>query len=212
MVVSGLTKISDGLYELARGHRPDMHVPVRIVADEALIEAITRDRSLEQLANVATLPGITRYALGMPDMHEGYGFPVGGVAATVPPDGVVSPGGIGFDINCGVRLLASNLRRKELDALEPLVHELSRSIPTGYGRHGRLSLAQDRSWTGSSPRAVRTSSPRTASGGRRTSISSNHAAACPAQTLRRYRSAPSNGGRTSSALSAVAITSSKCRS
>jgi tRNA-splicing ligase RtcB len=118
-----------------------MHVPVRIVADEALIEAITRDRSLEQLTNVATLPGITRYALGMPDMHEGYGFPVGGVAATVPPDGVVSPGGIGFDINCGVRLLASNLRRQDLDALEPLVHELSRNVPTGYGRHGRLSLA-----------------------------------------------------------------------
>src|SRR5688572_14034030 len=142
MVTSGLTKISDGLYELARRHRPDMHVPVRIVADEALIEAITRDRSLEQLTNVATLPGITRFALGMPDMHEGYGFPVGGVAATVPPDGVVSPGGIGFDINCGVRLLASNLRRQDLDGLEPLVHELSRSVPTGYGRHGRLSLAR----------------------------------------------------------------------
>jgi tRNA-splicing ligase RtcB (3'-phosphate/5'-hydroxy nucleic acid ligase) len=140
MASSALRQIGDVLYELGRQHRSDMHVPVRVIADEALIEAIERDRSLEQLTNVATLPGITRFALGMPDMHEGYGFPVGGVAATVPPDGVISPGGIGFDINCGVRLLASDLQREDLGSVESLVHELSRSIPTGYGRHGRLSL------------------------------------------------------------------------
>lgn len=143
MADAKLERIGDVLYELSRRHRPDMHVPVRVVADEELIAAIGRDRSLEQLANVATLPGITRFALGMPDMHEGYGFPVGGVAATIPPDGVISPGGIGFDINCGVRLLASSLTREALEPLEPLVHELSRSIPTGYGRQGRLSLSED---------------------------------------------------------------------
>jgi tRNA-splicing ligase RtcB len=80
----------------------------------------------------------------MPDMHEGYGFPVGGVAGTLLPDGVISPGGIGFDINCGVRLLASPLRFPDIESgLQTLVHELSRNIPTGYGRHGRLSLSSD---------------------------------------------------------------------
>ncbi len=136
-----LTRIGDVLYEVSRSARPDMHVPVRVVADEALLAAMRGERSLEQLMNVATLPGITRFALGMPDMHQGYGFPVGGVAGTIAPDGVISPGGIGFDINCGVRLLATPLTRASLgDRLEPLVHELSRSIPTGYGRHGRILL------------------------------------------------------------------------
>jgi tRNA-splicing ligase RtcB (3'-phosphate/5'-hydroxy nucleic acid ligase) len=142
-VTAKLTRIGDVLYELGREHRPDLHVPVRVVADEELLRAIASDRSLEQLENVATLPGITRFALGMPDMHEGYGFPVGGVAAMVPPDGVISPGGIGFDINCGVRLLASTLRREQLESPEAIVHQLSRSIPTGYGRHGRLALTSE---------------------------------------------------------------------
>jgi tRNA-splicing ligase RtcB len=118
-----------------------MNVPVRVFADDVLIEQIRSDKSLEQLVNVSTLPGVVDAALGMPDMHEGYGFPVGGVAATALPDGVVSPGGIGFDINCGVRLLTTPLGRKELATrLEPLVHELSRSIPAGYGREGRVGL------------------------------------------------------------------------
>ncbi len=136
-----LKRVGPVLYEAGRDFRPDMHVPVRVLADEALLAQITRDRSLEQLVNVATLPGITRFAMGMPDMHEGYGFPVGGVAATLLPDGVISPGGIGFDINCGVRLLRTNMKAGQLKPmLESLMHELSRSIPTGYGRHGRLSL------------------------------------------------------------------------
>jgi tRNA-splicing ligase RtcB len=119
-----------------------MQVPARVVADAQLLEGIRRDRSLAQLLNVATLPGTWGAAVGMPDMHEGYGFPVGGVAATLLPDGAISPGGIGFDINCGVRLLASGLRVADLEAkLEPLLHELSRSVPTGFGRHGRLSLS-----------------------------------------------------------------------
>ena len=91
-----------------------MRVPARVFADRELIGQIAADRSLEQLQNVATLPGITGAALAMPDIHQGYGFPVGGVAATEPPDGVVSPGGVGYDINCGVRLLALPLTAGEL--------------------------------------------------------------------------------------------------
>jgi tRNA-splicing ligase RtcB len=133
-------KIGEVTFELEAGFRPDMRVPVRVLADETLLEQVMRDRSLEQLINVATLPGITRFAVGMPDMHQGYGFPVGGVAGTVLPDGVISPGGIGFDINCGVRLLASVLDARALGPLDELVHELSRAIPVGYGRGGRIVL------------------------------------------------------------------------
>ena len=122
--------------------RADMRVPARVFADDELWEQISGDRSLEQLMNVATLPGISRYAYGMPDMHEGYGFPVGGVAALRAEDGVISPGGVGYDINCGVRLLVSTLTA---DAVRPrmqeLVHELSRAIPSGTGRGSRLSLS-----------------------------------------------------------------------
>jgi tRNA-splicing ligase RtcB len=138
----GLRRVGDVLYEIPASHRGDMRVPVRVIADDVLLAQIRRDRSLEQLINVATLPGIAHAAIGLPDMHEGYGFPVGGVAGTSVPDGVISPGGIGFDINCGVRLLRSGLAADELGArLVSLVHELSRSIPSGYGRHGRLELA-----------------------------------------------------------------------
>jgi tRNA-splicing ligase RtcB len=135
-----LRRVGDVLWELGCDYRPDMHVPVRIIADEELLAQIVRDRSVEQLVNVSTLPGVTQFAVAMPDMHEGYGFPVGGVAATRAPDGVISPGGIGFDINCGVRLLVSSFQARELGDVTPLVHELSRSIPTGYGRHGRFAL------------------------------------------------------------------------
>ncbi|MGZ3478287.1 MAG: RtcB family protein, partial [Polyangiales bacterium] len=133
-------RIGDVLYEVPASARRDMRVPARILADEVLIAEIARGHALEQLVNVTTLPGITQFAIGMPDMHEGYGFPVGGVAATLAPDGAISPGGIGFDINCGVRLLATGLQRAEIEHLEAFVHELSRSVPTGYGRGGRLGL------------------------------------------------------------------------
>src|SRR5262247_2398118 len=102
-----------------------MRVPARAFADKKLIDAIRRDDSLVQLQNVATLPGIVDAALAMPDIHQGYGFPVGGLAATELPDGVVSPGGVGYDINCGVRLLALPLTEHELAGRrEALVHEL----------------------------------------------------------------------------------------
>ncbi len=138
-----LRAIGPYLHEVARIPGSGMRVPARVFADDELLAQIRRDRSLWQLVNVATLPGIARPALGMPDMHEGYGFPVGGVAGTLLPDGVISPGGIGFDINCGVRLLASHLRHEELaPSVEAVVHEISRSIPAGYGRSGRLALAR----------------------------------------------------------------------
>jgi tRNA-splicing ligase RtcB len=134
-------RLSPYLAEIARDEARGMRAAARVFADDVLLSQMQRDRSLQQLANVTTLPGVWGTALGMPDMHEGYGFPVGGVAGTVLPDGVISPGGIGFDINCGVRLLASDLDREELrPKLEPLVHEMSRSIPAGFGRHGRLGL------------------------------------------------------------------------
>jgi tRNA-splicing ligase RtcB len=116
-----------------------MRVPARVFADRELLAAVAGDRSLEQLQNVATLPGIVEAALAMPDFHQGYGFPVGGVAAIEAPDGVVSPGGVGYDINCGVRLLALPVSAEELgDRREALVHEIARAIPAGTGRRGDL--------------------------------------------------------------------------
>ena len=121
--------------------RADMRVPARVFADRELIGQIVADRSLEQLQNVATLPGITGAALAMPDIHQGYGFPVGGVAATETPEGIVSPGGVGYDINCGVRLLALPLAAAELAGrAEALVHEISRRVPVGAGHGGALKL------------------------------------------------------------------------
>jgi tRNA-splicing ligase RtcB len=132
-----LRRVSEFLWELPRGAVQAMRVPARVFADEQLLAAITGDHSLEQLANVATLPGIVDYSLAMPDIHQGYGFPVGGVAATEPPDGVVSPGGVGYDINCGVRLLALPVTAAELGKRrETLVHEFSRTVPVGTGGRG----------------------------------------------------------------------------
>ena len=145
MEMTELNRVGEFVFEIPEDYRADMRVPARVIADPDLLEQIKDDLSLQQLVNVTTLPGIEFYALGMPDIHQGYGFPVGGVAATKLPDGVISPGGIGFDINCGVRLVRTNVRHEEVeDLIEPLVHEMSRSIPSGYGRKGRLSLARDR--------------------------------------------------------------------
>ncbi|HEX6107097.1 MAG TPA: RtcB family protein [Gemmatimonadales bacterium] len=128
--------------EIPASARSDMRVPVRVYADDELWKQIAADRSLEQAVNVATLPGVTGCVYAMPDVHEGYGFPVGGVAATRAADGVISPGGVGYDINCGVRLLASDLEVEAVrPRLEPVVHDLSRSIPSGPGRNPWLDLA-----------------------------------------------------------------------
>src|SRR5919108_136223 len=130
--------IEHTLWEIPASARDDMRVPARVFADEELLEAILADRSLEQLQNVATLPGIVEAAIAMPDIHQGYGFPVGGLAATARPDGVVSPGGVGYDINCGVRLLAAPFAFGDLDNRHrgALVEAIARRVPTGAGKGG----------------------------------------------------------------------------
>ena len=105
-------RIGEYLWELPASFREDMRVPARIYADDELLEAALGERSADQLINTATLPGIVGYALAMPDIHQGYGFPIGGVAATRLPHGIISPGGVGYDINCGVRLLGTHLTRE----------------------------------------------------------------------------------------------------
>jgi len=121
--MSEARRIDETLWEIPVGAHPGMRVPARVFADQELFEAIARDGSLEQLVNVAMLPGVVDAALAMPDAHQGYGFPVGGVAAMELPDGVVSPGGVGYDINCGVRLLALSLTAGELGR-RPLAGEV----------------------------------------------------------------------------------------
>jgi tRNA-splicing ligase RtcB len=136
-----LHPIGELLWEAEPGERTDLRVPARVYADAELLEAIRDDDSLVQLQNVATLPGIVDAALAMPDIHAGYGFPVGTVAATELPDGVVSPGGVGYDINCGVRLLALPVLARELGRRkERLVQEIARRAPAGTGRDGSLAL------------------------------------------------------------------------
>src|SRR2546426_5396322 len=133
-----LRQMDETLWEIPVSTRPDMRVPARVFADRTLLDQIEQDSSLEQLVNVATLPGILDAALAMPDIHQGYGFPVGGVAAMELPDGVVSPGGVGYDINCGVRLLAAPFTAEELGGRrEALVHEISPAVPAGAGKEAR---------------------------------------------------------------------------
>jgi len=133
-------KISDVCFEIPPSGQ--MRVPARIFATEKLLESIKSDRSLTQLTNMASLPGIAGQALLMPDAHEGYGFPIGGVAATALPDGAISPGGIGYDINCGVRLLTSGVTVDDIkDKLDRLADGLFRTIPSGTGQGGKLKLS-----------------------------------------------------------------------
>ncbi len=137
-----LEKIDDYRWLIPRTAKPGMLTDAVVYANESLLEAIRRDQSLEQVANVAMMPGIVGRALAMPDIHQGYGFPIGGVAAMDEQCGVVSPGGVGFDINCGVRLLSSNLTLKDVrPKLRELVHQLFRDIPSGAGQSSRLGAS-----------------------------------------------------------------------
>ena len=143
-----LEKITDTLWELPVSYKSGMRVPGRIYATEKMLEHVVGDNALEQVANVATLPGIQGFSLAMPDIHWGYGFPIGGCAATDPEDGgVISPGGVGYDINCGVRLIRTSLKQEEVASrIRDLVAQLFRDIPCGLG-HGsdlRLSLDDER--------------------------------------------------------------------
>jgi tRNA-splicing ligase RtcB len=137
-----LKKISEYEWEIPKQGK--MNVPARIFASEKLMENIKQDKSLEQIKNVATLPGIVKASLAMPDAHQGYGFSIGGVAAFDLEKGIISPGGVGYDINCGVRLLASNLTKKDiLSKKKELLHQISRDVPKGVGRGGAVNLSRE---------------------------------------------------------------------
>jgi tRNA-splicing ligase RtcB len=131
-------------WRIPKSYRDDMRVDGLIFADDSLIEQIKADQGPEQVVNVATLPGIQRASIAMPDIHWGYGFCIGGVAATDPEDGgVISPGGVGYDINCGVRLLRSDIVWDDIKPrIRPLVDQLFRDIPTGVGQSGQFTFAK----------------------------------------------------------------------
>ena len=134
---SQLRKLDEYRWLVPRATKPGMQTDALIYADHRLLEQIVTDLSVEQAMNVAFLPGIVGRSLAMPDIHQGYGFPIGGVAATALPSGVISPGGVGFDINCGVRLLASNFRQEDVrPKLRELVNQLFRDVPSGTGSEG----------------------------------------------------------------------------
>ncbi len=142
---AGLTvkKVTDMEFRIDPDASRGMKVPVTIYANESLLSKMVTDRTIDQAANVATLPGVRKHVVVLPDGHEGYGFPVGGVAATDAEEGVISPGGVGYDINCGVRLVRTNLTEKDLrPKLKDLVNELFRSIPSGVGSEGAIRLTK----------------------------------------------------------------------
>jgi tRNA-splicing ligase RtcB len=137
-------KITDVIWDMPTSFKHGMRVPARIIATEKLLNAMDL-HVYDQISNVATLPGIQKYAFCMPDGHSGYGFPIGGVAAfDVSQGGVISPGGIGFDINCGMRLMLTNLTREEVQPhLRTLVEKLFRRVPAGVGSRGFVRMSQD---------------------------------------------------------------------
>jgi tRNA-splicing ligase RtcB (3'-phosphate/5'-hydroxy nucleic acid ligase) len=142
---AGLTvkKVTDMEFRIDPDASRGMRVPVTIYANESLLSKMVTDRTIDQAANVSTLPGVKKHVVVLPDGHEGYGFPVGGVAATDVEEGVISPGGVGYDINCGVRLVRTNLTEKDLrPKLKDLVNELFRSIPSGVGSEGAIRLTK----------------------------------------------------------------------
>jgi tRNA-splicing ligase RtcB len=139
-----INRVSDCVWEIPQSFKRGMRVNARVYADPALLEKMKQDKTLEQASNVSFLPGIQRFSVTLPDGHEGYGFPIGGVAATTYDDGVVSPGGVGFDINCGVRLLTTNLDEKDIrPKLADLLRLLYNKIPSGLGSKGEVHLTAD---------------------------------------------------------------------
>lgn len=139
---SDFKRINDYLFEVPKSYRSDMRVPARFYADDDLMQGALGDKSLQQLVNTATMPGIVKYALAMPDIHQGYGFPIGGVIATELPDGVISPGGVGYDINCGVRLLGTHMELEEVAPhLDKLATAINKNCPSGVGQGGEIRLS-----------------------------------------------------------------------
>ncbi|MCK4810054.1 MAG: RtcB family protein [Candidatus Omnitrophica bacterium] len=138
-----LEKISDCKFKIPKSYKPGMRVDGIIYADEKLIGSIKKDKAPEQVANVAFLPGIVKHSLAMPDIHWGYGFSIGGVAATDPEnEGVISPGGVGYDINCGVRLLKTNLTFEDVKSrISRIVDVLYQNVPSGVGSKGEIKVS-----------------------------------------------------------------------
>src|SRR5512143_3577399 len=137
-----VTKISDNVWEIPRSG--DMRVPARIFASEKLLSDVRRDNTLAQARNVACLAGIQRMSYVMPDAHQGYGFPIGGVAAFDLDDGIISPGGAGYDINCGVRLLRTDFTEDDLAGKnKELLTEIFGEVPAGVGKGGVTKLSRE---------------------------------------------------------------------
>jgi tRNA-splicing ligase RtcB len=138
-----LIKIDDYHWKIPENYKTGMKVPGLVYASKEMLESIREEQALEQVANVAFLPGIVGYSFAMPDIHWGYGFPIGGVAAMDIKDGVVSPGGVGYDINCGVRLLCTSLSETEVrPRINELINELFHNIPSGLGSEGKIKVSQ----------------------------------------------------------------------
>src|SRR5258708_31818469 len=137
-----LERVSDCCWRIPKSYKPGMLVDGLIYSSDEMIEQVKGDQAPEQVANVAFLPGIQHASLAMPDIHWAYGFTIGGVCATDPAEGgVIAPGGVGYDINCGVRLVRSNLFYRDVKPhLRPLVEELFRTVPSGVGRSGRYKF------------------------------------------------------------------------
>lgn len=134
-------KISDFLWELPKSFRSDMKVPARVYVSEKMLEDVFRDRSLNQLINVCCLPGILQYGIAMPDCHEGYASPIGGVAAISEEEGIISPGMQGYDINCGMKILISNFTEKDVKSfLDKLATEIQNAVPSGLGKGRQIKL------------------------------------------------------------------------
>src|SRR3989344_2820320 len=143
MNISNLQKINDFLWEISKSYRRDMRVPARIYVSEQMLGDVFKDKSVEQAVNLTTLPGIQKYSIGMPDIHEGYGSPIGGVFAidVESEEGIISPGAIGYDINCGMRLLTSELTAQDIKPyLEKVAVAIQKAVPSGLGVGRKLKF------------------------------------------------------------------------
>jgi tRNA-splicing ligase RtcB len=140
-----IKRVSENVYEIPMGTQPCMRVPVRIYASQDLVNKMKQDATFSQAVNAACIPGIYTHSIVLPDGHQGYGFPIGGVAATDYESGVISPGGVGYDINCGVRVLRTNLDEKDVrPKIRQLIDQLFEDVPTGVGKHGKINLQSHR--------------------------------------------------------------------
>lgn len=141
LTLKDFKEITPYIWEIPQNYNKNMLVPARIYANHSMLTDVLQEKAIEQLINIATLPGVYKYTLAMPDIHQGYGFPIGGVAAMRVEDGVISPGGVGYDINCGVRLLATPYKLDDIkNKIPKLASQMQRDIPSGIGRGGNIAL------------------------------------------------------------------------